>query len=216
LADGTSARELLWPTAAANLVVGLRRTIAASPRMASGRMQVERTPAIMISEVKRAKEAAMLLTDENHLKRVLYDAYGGFADKRIKKLESGSTFIADDRTEADYGADKRLYPNFCAVFVEVLDGEEVLVRLTGNVPVSPGVKAWIKAHKGEYRAAPGLLAFRVKKGEQAALSALAAEIKKIVAPGAPRYKVPSYKFACPRTAKSLEQLEKTLTKAWAQ
>jgi hypothetical protein len=33
----------------------------------------------------------------SHLKQVLLETYGTFADKRIKKIESGKTFIADDR-----------------------------------------------------------------------------------------------------------------------
>ena len=40
------------------------------------------------------------------LKQTLLDTYGGFADKRIKKIETGKTFIADDRGPGDYGADK--------------------------------------------------------------------------------------------------------------
>ncbi len=38
------------------------------------------------------------------LKKHLFVVYGGFADKRIKKAESGKTFCIDDRTEGDHGA----------------------------------------------------------------------------------------------------------------
>lgn len=38
------------------------------------------------------------------LKQRLLEEYDGFADKRIKKLESGSLFIADDRGGGDHGA----------------------------------------------------------------------------------------------------------------
>jgi len=48
----------------------------------------------------------------NTLKKALFEAYGGFADKRIKKLESGSIFVVDDRSDGDRGADGKLYGYF--------------------------------------------------------------------------------------------------------
>ena len=48
------------------------------------------------------------------LKRVLFDTYDGFADKRVKKLENATTFIVDDRNEGGViGADKEPLSWFC-------------------------------------------------------------------------------------------------------
>ena len=51
------------------------------------------------------------------LKQVLFEKYGGFADKRIKSLNKSNIFIADDRTPGDVGADHKLLSYFCTIFI---------------------------------------------------------------------------------------------------
>jgi hypothetical protein len=155
----------------------------------------------------------------SQLKQALLDTYGGFADKRIKKIETGKTFIADDRGPGDYGADKDLLSYFCMVFVTVLNEESIKVGLHRNVPISESVMQ--SAAKAGSTLNPGTgmngsLEFQVENGEQEKLLKLAQAIEAIVRPGAPRYQVPSYKYVCPRTAGSLRRLHTALDNAWAE
>lgn len=148
------------------------------------------------------------------LKKSLFDAYGGFADKRIKKLEKGTTFIVDDRSTGDYGADKSLFLWFCSIFVEVISDSEVKITLTGGVPVSATVKSWAEENGAVLSASTGgQLTFNIQKGRQPALLSLATAIKGIVAPGK-TYSVAAYKYVCPRAANSLTKLAHELTSAW--
>jgi hypothetical protein len=150
----------------------------------------------------------------SQLKKSLFAAYDGFADKRIKNLSKGSTFIVDDRTQGDYAADKTLFLWFCSVFVDVIAEDEVSVRLAGGVPAGPSVNAWIKANGGALNSAPTkVLPFSVKKGSESILLSLAAAFEAIVAPGK-TYSVTSYKYVCPRTAQSLKRLANELHAAW--
>ncbi|BBL74208.1 hypothetical protein [Methylomagnum ishizawai] len=148
------------------------------------------------------------------LKKALFDAYGGFGDKRIKNLDKGSTFVVDDRSSGDYGADKNLFLWFCSIFVEVISDAEVKVSLCGGVPISPSVETWAKANGAKLETSPGgQLVFHIKKGEQPALLSLADAIQGIVAPGN-KYPVAAYKYVCPRTANSLSRLANELSAAW--
>jgi hypothetical protein len=152
------------------------------------------------------------------VKETLFAEYGGFADKRIKNIDKGKRFVADDRHYSDFGADKDLLSYFCAIFVDVVSDNEVQVTLTRNVPVGPAVTAWIAQNEATYNIGTSYLTtslkFTVRIGEQAILSELANSIRAIVAPGAPRYAVSSYKYVCPRTASSLDRLREALDRAW--
>jgi len=151
----------------------------------------------------------------DQLKRVLFSEYNGFADKRIKNLEKGSRFIIDDRSSGDIGADRGLLSYFCSIFANVTSQNEVEISLFGNIPLSPVVKEWIKKYNATLNEAiQSSLSFSVKKGREAILFELAKAIASIVAPGAPRYDVPSYKYVCPRTEKSLQRFAKVLSKTW--
>jgi hypothetical protein len=86
------------------------------------------------------------------------------------------------------------------------------VSISGNVPSGPTVAEWIKRHNLSSKGS--ILKFRVARGYQAMLEELASAVEAIVAYGAPRYDVPSYKFVCPRTAASLERLKALLDRAW--
>jgi hypothetical protein len=153
------------------------------------------------------------------LKRILFKAYGGFADKRIKNLDKSSTFIADDRDDRDFGANRKLNSSFCKIFVNVNSNGKVEVTLDGNVPVGENVERWLKKHhyKIESPSYHGRrLSIDIERGEQNILGELAFAIQSIIAAGAPRYEVRSYKYVCPRTAGSLKRLEKILDRAWAK
>lgn len=152
------------------------------------------------------------------LKRRLFDEYGGFADKRIKNLGKDTRFQIDDRKESDHGSDG-LYSYFCAIHAEVdrpepMTPEELTVSLTGSVPTSAAVQAWVKEQGVESR--DGLLRFPVPRGDQSKLRSLAKEIRSIVAPGAPWYAEASYMHMCPRTATSLERLAGILDDVWSK
>lgn len=145
-----------------------------------------------------------------NLKKHLFDAYGGFADKRIKKLTSGATFIVDDRGSGDVGADRQLYSYFCMVFADVIDATTVEVRLSGNVPLSPAVKAWVKNDTASMLSEQPYhsnLAVRVQLGDEDRLDELAELIASITRK---KYDVPSYKYVCPRTSDTLRRLADVL------
>lgn len=84
----------------------------------------------------------MLADNPPMLKKRLYDEYGGFADKRIKKLDNGNFFIVDDRQQDDYDARKQMFLWFCLIFAEVNDLQSVRVILRGGIPTYPTVAAW--------------------------------------------------------------------------
>lgn len=150
----------------------------------------------------------------SELKKTLYDAFGGFADKRIKNLDRGDTFIIDDRSSTDIGADKQLYSYFCLMFATVLDETHLQVMLRGNIPRNEEVDAWLKANNAEIMETPQTSAtFIVESGSQSNLLGLADAIASIVAPGK-RYPIANYKYVCPRTPGSLERLKSALDVAW--
>lgn len=149
------------------------------------------------------------------LKQALFDEYSGFADKRIKNLDIGSSFIIDDRTDGDIGADKNLLSYFCLMFANVESSKSISITLRGNVPMSPEVQEWVRKNKASlssYRETT--LSFKIAKGQQENLLHLASAIAAIVTPGR-RYETPSYKYVCPRTASSLRRLSNVLNSVWS-
>jgi len=154
----------------------------------------------------------------NTLKRMLFDAYGGFADKRIKNLDKASIFAVDDRRDSDIGADRKLLSYFCAMFADVKSDAKITITLRGNVPVGRSVERWLRQNDSriDTRGDQSLLSFDIEHGEQSILVQLAKAIHSIVAPGAPHYDEKSYKYVCPRTAESLRRLKRVLDHAWAR
>jgi len=140
------------------------------------------------------------------LKQALFNEYDGFADKRYKKLDNNKLFMIDDRSPGDYGANGQLISSVCPMFASVESDERVRVVLRGNVPQSQGVKKWCQKHKAKL--ASKTLEFDVTPESIGMLDELARTIESIVAAGA--YKVPSYKYVCPRVANSLRRLAKVL------
>lgn len=150
------------------------------------------------------------MRDAKQVKKHFFEEYGGFADKRLKNLDKGDTFIADDRSRRDVGADGQLYSYFCLIFVRVDSGEFVEVTLRGNIPMSDSVQEWIDetgaSLSGSFQPS---LSFEIRIGEEDRLRDLADRIEGITAPGA-RYAVANYKYVCPRTAASLRRVASTL------
>lgn len=166
------------------------------------------------------------------LKQVLFDEYGGFSDGRIRNLDRASRFTIDDRSERDLDARGELFLWFCEMHADVSEparqlsfdrqertegGDVLTVTLHRSVPNGPGVRAWVAAHESAIRhdAVGSVLSFEVPSREQDMLRGLAAAMRAVVAPGAPRYEEKSYKYVCPRTADSLDRLAKTLESAWS-
>ncbi len=148
------------------------------------------------------------------LKVHLFEAYGGFADKRIRKLTKSDLFIVDDRDERrDYGADRKLYPWFCLIFARVISATLVEVELSGNWPTSPQILSWIDdgnaSVKDDHNSR---LVVPIQLGNEGRLRNLAQLIEAVVRPGA-QYDVRSYKYVCPRTAASLRRLADVLAAA---
>lgn len=146
----------------------------------------------------------------NEVKQAFLDEYGHFANKTIKKLESGNFFHVDDRSMGDYDARKKLYPWFCTVDVTVAAGDKVYVHISQNVPKNPAVQAWWAENT-----VPGqhdIPRLELAPGDQHKLEDLAALIDAIIKR---RYDVPSYKHVVPRTTDTLRRLKKVLDKIWA-
>jgi hypothetical protein len=154
----------------------------------------------------------MAVASTNALKKVLFDEYDGFADKRIKNLDKGHLFIIDDRKDADQDARGDLFLWFCQIFAEVIDKDTVRITMRGGVPNSTRVKKWL-SDNGAKHSNLGV-EITIRKGEERQLTRLAAAVRTIVAPGA-RYPVPSYKYVCPRVAASLDRFQQVLSDAWA-
>ena len=153
------------------------------------------------------------MNDLRPLKQALLDEYGSFSDRRIRNIDRGSTFIADDRGPDDYAADKTLFPWFCMMFVEVVDTYTLKVSLRGGVPRSALVTGWARQHCVEK--SDDCLTFNVAREDVAKLVLLAEAFRSIVRSGAPRYAESAYKYVVPRTADALDRLHSVLAHHWA-
>ena len=151
----------------------------------------------------------------SELKAVLFEAYNGFADKRVKNLDKASTFLVDDRDPGVIGADKKPLLWFCEIYAHAIADDQLRVTLT-NAPLNEKIVEWAAKKGGTVKhAIMPVLDFTVPRGKQARLDELAALMRAIIAPGAPRYEWKHYKYACPRAAKSLQKLKTVLDRAWA-
>jgi hypothetical protein len=145
------------------------------------------------------------------LKQTLLDEYGHFADQRIKKIDTGSVFIVDNRGPGDYGADRKLFLWFCSIFANVVEPNAVEITMRGGIPRSAAVEAWIKKYAADDEKYG--LSFRVTPDDLDKLPALAKAVRSIIRA---RYSVKAYKYVCPRTAASLERLHAKLSKHWSK
>ena len=146
-----------------------------------------------------------------HLKQALLDAYGGFADGRIKNIDRGDRFIVDKRTASDIAADRNVYGWFCSMFLEVRQADYVGLTIL-NIPESADVRAWLAAHGAPF--ARDGHKVQIARGEQDKLLDLAGMVRAITARGR-RYDVPHYKYAVPRVVDALNTLRNALSLGWA-
>lgn len=146
----------------------------------------------------------------NQVKQAFLDAYGHFADQRIKKLESGNYFHVDDRGPGDYDAKKKLFLWFCVIGATVEAGDKVFVEISESMPKNAAVEKWWKENSvpGRYDR-PRL---ELGPGDQGKLEELAHLIDGVIKA---KYAVKAYKYVAPRTAASLRRLKKVLDKVWS-
>lgn len=144
------------------------------------------------------------------LKKIMFDAYDGFADKRFKDLTKASRFIVDGRTHNDIAADGSVYGWFCSMFLDVVDGSQVELTIL-NIPQSAAVEKWIEAHAKTTRYG---MVVTIMAGEQHILANLAKREFDITRRGN-RYDTPHYKYAVPRVVDALDKLVSTLNDAWS-
>lgn len=145
----------------------------------------------------------------NELKAALVKEYGGFADRRIKKLESGDFFHVDDRGGSDYDARKRLFNWFCTIDLVVCEGEKVKVIIGNALPQNNKVEQWWKENsiKGNF---PGMGCLKITPKKIDRLDELADLVEKV----RPDPYNKAYYYTVPRTVNSLRRLKETLAKVW--
>lgn len=152
----------------------------------------------------------MAIESTEALRGVLFDEYGGFADKRLKDLTRDAPFIVDDRTERDHDAQGHLFLWFCQMLVQVDAPDHARLILRGGVPEGPAVAEWFQAH-GVRRTNFGY-EIDLTPANLGELLGLAAAFSSIIRR---RYEVKAYKYVVPRVAKALVRLHGLLAKAWA-
>jgi hypothetical protein len=82
------------------------------------------------------------------LKRFLFDAYGGFADKRVTRVERGNTFIIDDRKPEDSTGRGALSKTFCRIFARVVGEDQIVLSLHENAPIDYAVRKLVESRGG--------------------------------------------------------------------
>lgn len=147
---------------------------------------------------------------EIHLKKLLFDSYDGFADKRFKDLEKHGKFIVDGRTDSDIASDGSVYGWFCSMFLDVGSASHIELSVI-NIPQSPAVDAWLETNATKTRF--GYIV-RVDAGQQPRLLDLAKRVYDIIRSGK-RYDVRHYKYAVPRVVDALSKLKSVLDSAWS-
>jgi hypothetical protein len=155
-------------------------------------------------------EMNMPVNSTRELKQQLFDAYGGFADKRYHDIERDAPFIVDDRTERDRDSRGQLFLWFCQMFVTVRAKDRIHLLLRGGTPESDAVTQWIDAHGAEREA--GGIGFDILPGTLADLEDLAQRFEAVIRR---RYETKAYKHVVPRLAASLRRLRKILDAAWS-
>ena len=68
------------------------------------------------------------------LRKILFDAYDGFGDKRLKDLKRDAPFIVDDRGGGDHDAQGKLFLWFCSMSARVEAPDRVRLSLRGGAP----------------------------------------------------------------------------------
>lgn len=152
----------------------------------------------------------MAVGTANELKTVLFEAYDGFADKRLRDMTRDAPFLVDDRGPGDFDARKQLFLWFCQIFLRVEAADRVRLSFRGGLPMSDAVEEWFAKHGGT-KTDFGM-EVTVTMANIAALGDLADRIRAIIRRP---YDTRAYKFVVPRTAASIDQLGGVLRKAWS-
>lgn len=153
----------------------------------------------------------MPVQNASELKALLFETYGGFADKRYKHPTHDLAFTIDDRAAVDYDAGGTLFYWFCKMSVHIEAEDRVLLSLRGGVPESPAVDALLRKG-GATRTETGFQIVLTPENLgiiDALIKAFSAIIKK-------QYDTKAYKYVVPRACNSLARLKRILAGAWAQ
>lgn len=136
----------------------------------------------------------------------LLDAYGGYADKRIKNRSLDRPIKIDD------GSPRDVYPHHCSIFVRVPDrtGETLTLTLQ-HCPHSPDLIALVNKHGGTATISEHGCDIRLNlnANQISTVTSLAIAVSKVTKRGN-RYPNPNWKWIGPRTAGSLRRLAKVL------
>lgn len=138
-----------------------------------------------------------------NLAAVLAEVYGD----RAQIADPGGVCIRiDDQREGD------VYPGFCQIYVatHASEGASVLLELSA-APFNEDVRKVVECYGGRISQGPLGAAISLSIGPQSAhcVQDLAKAIGRVIRRGQ-RYPDPNWKWMCPRTAKSLDQLAKHL------
>ena len=148
--------------------------------------------------------------DLTTLKGRLFEAFGGFADKRIKNLAKADYFLCYDHDAAPKDAQGKLFLWFCTVGLRAVEGNLVHIHMGSAMPRNAAVNAWWDENTttGQYdqKVIPITPDTIDKLGELANL--IASITKK-------PYDVKAYKYVCPEVAEMLRTTEKRLKKVWS-
>lgn len=133
----------------------------------------------------------------------------GYPDQ-ARNLTSGTVFIrVDDRDSDD------TYPGFCDIHLKMSAPDAAQFTLTlDNVPSDDEVKAVASELEGTWQSTRTgeRLTLNLSISQKSDLRRLATAVRKVVGRGR-RYLDSNWKWIAPRTAKSLEQLAREISKA---
>jgi len=139
-------------------------------------------------------------------KKYLFDAYGGFGDKRVKDITKDHPFKIDDQDTDD------THEHFCGIFVRVIEGAKFDLHLSNNAPLNSKIKNMVKAKVGKVQEGKyNSIEVNLTSKDYDFVSKLADEIEGLVAHGK-KYNNRNWKWLCPRTANSLRQFSEVLKK----
>lgn len=153
----------------------------------------------------------MPIQNTNELKALLFEAYGGYADRGHRHSSHDLSFTIDDRAALDYDAGGDLFYWFCKMSVHIEAADRALLSLRGGVPVSPKVDALLKK-AGATRTETGFEIVLTPEN----LGFIDALIKTFSAIIKRKYRVKAYKYVVPRVCNSLTELKGILAGAWTQ
>lgn len=147
--------------------------------------------------------------DLTTLKSRLFEAFGGFADKRIKNLAKADYFLCYDHDAAPKDAQGKLFLWFCTVGLRAVEGDLVHIHMGSAMPRNAKVDAWWDANTATGQYGAKVLPITPETiGKLGELANLIAAITKNP------YSVKAYKHVCPEVAEVLRMTEQRLKTIW--